>query len=137
MRVRGEIRFLEQMRIDPRDYVALPRIAALTVSLLAATFYFQVIAILAGFTASAALLNVSFDEQMQLMLQAISPLGVLLAGVKALAFGLTVGTIACFSGLFAGHTVNDITRAQVFAYMRSLTTVVAVDFVLALARFSS
>jgi phospholipid/cholesterol/gamma-HCH transport system permease protein len=137
MRVRGEIRYLEQMRIDPRDYVVLPRVAAMTVSLLAATFYFQVIAILAGFTASAALLNVSFDDQMQLMLQTISPLGVFLAGVKALVFGLIIGTVACFSGLFAGHTINDISRAQVSAYMRSLTAVVAVDFVLALARFSS
>jgi phospholipid/cholesterol/gamma-HCH transport system permease protein len=137
MRVRGEIRYLEQMRIDPRDYVVLPRLAAMTVSMLAATFYFQLLAILGGFTASALLLNVSFDEQMQSMLQAISPVGLLLANMKALIFGLIIGTAACFAGLFAGHTVNDISRAQVLAYMRSLTWVVAVDVVFALARFST
>ena len=136
MRVRGEMRFLEQMRIDPRDYLVLPRITALTVSLLAATFYFQVIAIVGGFGISALLLNVSFEEQFGLMLQSISPLVVILTGAKTLVFGLVTGTIACFAGLFAGHTVNDVPRSQITAYMRSLTWIVAVDFVFALATFS-
>ncbi len=53
------------MRIDPRDYLVLPRIAALTVSMLVATFFYQIISITGGFAVSALLLNVSFGEQMQ------------------------------------------------------------------------
>ena len=136
MQVRGEMRYLEQMRIDPRDYVVLPRLAALTASLLAATFYFQVIAIAGGFTASALLLNVSFDEQTRLMLEAISPLKVVIAGAKTLVFGLVIGTIGCFAGFFAGSTINDVPRAQITAFMRSLTAVVAIDFLVALATFA-
>ena len=136
MKVRGEMRYLEQMRIDPRDYVVLPRVAALTASLLAATFYFQVIAIVGGFTTSALLLNVSFEEQMRLMLEAISPLKVIISGAKTLIFGLVIGTVACFAGLYAGRTINDVPRAQITAYMRSLIWVVAIDFVFGLAMFS-
>jgi phospholipid/cholesterol/gamma-HCH transport system permease protein len=136
MKVRGEMRYLEQMRIDPRDYVVLPRIAALTASLLAATIYFQAIAIVGGFSACALLLPVSFTDQMGLMLEAISPLKVMLAGAKTLIFGLVVGTIACFAGLYAGHTINDVPRAQLSAYMRSLICVVSIDFTFALATFS-
>lgn len=135
MKVRGELRHLEQMRIDPRDYLALPRIAALTVSLLVATFYYQVIAVSGGFAASALVLNVSFVEQMQLMLEALSPLGIVLAGVKALIFGLVIGTIACFAGLHAGATVNDVPRAQIVGYMRSLTWLILIDVVFAIAAF--
>ncbi len=135
MKVRGELRHLEQMRIDPRDYLALPRIAALTVSLLVATFYYQVIAVAGGFAASALVLNVSFVEQMQLMLEALSPSGIVLAGVKALIFGLVIGTIACFAGLHAGATVNDVPRAQIVGYMRSLTWLVLIDVVFAIAAF--
>ena len=136
MKVRGEMRYLEQMRIDPRDYVVLPRIAALTASLLAATIYFQAIAIVGGFSACALLLPVSFTDQMSLMLEAISPLKVMLAGAKTLIFGLVVGTIACFAGLYAGRTINDVPRAQITAYMRSLIWVVSIDFTFALATFS-
>lgn len=135
MKVRGELRHLEQMRIDPRDYLALPRIAALTVSLLVATFYYQVISVAGGFAASALVLNVSFAEQMQLMLEALSPSGIVLSGVKALIFGLVIGTIACFAGLYAGATVNDVPRAQIVGYMRSLTWLILIDVVFAIAAF--
>lgn len=136
MKVRGELRFLEHMRIDPRDYLVLPRIAALTVSLLALTVYFQVIAVTGGFAASALLLNVSFEEQMGYMLEAITPFGVAMAGVKSLIFGLVIGTIASFSGLYAGNAMSDVRSAQVTAYMRSLIWLVALDFLFAVAAFA-
>lgn len=135
MKVRGELRHLEHMRIDPRDYLALPRIAALTVSVLVATFYYQIIAVTAGFAVSALLLNVSFNEQMQLMLAALSPTGILLAGAKALVFGLIIATIACFAGLYAGDNINDVPRAQIVAYMRSLVGLVVVDLLFAILTF--
>jgi len=135
MKVRGELRHLEQMRIDPRDYLALPRVAALTVSLLVATFFYQVVSVAGGFAASALLLNVSFAEQMQLMMGALSPAEIVLTGVKTLLFGLVIGTIACFAGLYAGETVNDVPRAQIEGFMRSLTWLVLIDVIFAIATF--
>lgn len=135
MRVRGEVRFLEHMRIDPLDYLVLPRVVALTVSLLALTFYYQVISVTGGFALSSLLLNVSFEEQMHLMLEAISPANVVLSGAKTLVFGLVIGTIACFAGLYAGDTINDVPRAQIEAYMRSLTWLVVLDLLFVLATF--
>jgi phospholipid/cholesterol/gamma-HCH transport system permease protein len=133
MKVRGELRHLEHMRIDPREYLALPRIAALTVSLLATTFYYQVISVVGGLAVSALLLNVSFVEQLQLLFEALSARGILFAGVKTIVFGLIIGTIACFAGLYAGNTVNDVPRAQIEAYMRSLIWLVAIDLLFAFA----
>jgi phospholipid/cholesterol/gamma-HCH transport system permease protein len=135
MKVRGELRHLEHMRIDPRDYLALPRIAALTVSLLVATFFYQIISVTGGFAVSALLLNVSFVEQMQLMMEALSPSGIVLAGIKTVIFGLVIGTIACFAGLYAGETVNDVPRAQIVGYMRSLVWLVLIDAAFAIATF--
>jgi phospholipid/cholesterol/gamma-HCH transport system permease protein len=127
MRVRGEVRFLEQMGIDPQVYLALPRIVALSVSLFAVTFFYQVIAVAGGFGASALLLNVSFADQVQQLLQAVSFTGILFAMIKAFVFGVVIGTIACFAGLYAGDTINDVPRAQIVAYMRSLMWLVAID----------
>jgi len=137
MKVRGELRALEQMRIDPRSYVALPRIVALTVSLLASTLYYQIIAVAGGFAVSALLLNVSFLDQVQLLLEAIRWSEMLLAGVKAAVFGLVIGTIACFAGLYAGTTIGEVPRAQIVAYMRCLTAVVAIDVVAVFATFGA
>jgi phospholipid/cholesterol/gamma-HCH transport system permease protein len=136
MKVRGELRHLEHMRIDPRDYLALPRIMALTASLLATTFYYQVISVIGGFAVAAVLLHVSFIEQVQLLLEALTARAVLLVGVKTIVFGFVIGTVACFSGLYAGNTVNDVPRAQIEAYMRSLTLLVLIDLLFALAAFS-
>jgi phospholipid/cholesterol/gamma-HCH transport system permease protein len=133
MKVRGEMRHLEHMRIDPRNYLALPRITAFTVSLLAATFFYQVVSVTGGFAVSTLLLNVSFREQMHLMLAAISPLAFVLTGAKTLVFGLIIGTIACFAGIYAGDTINDVPRAQILAYLRSLTWLVVVDLLFAIA----
>ncbi|MGH8703496.1 MAG: ABC transporter permease [Burkholderiales bacterium] len=135
MKVHGELRHLEQMRIDPRDYLALPRIVALTVSLLIATFFYQLISVSGGFAVSALLLNVSFVEQMQRMMEALSPLGIVLAGAKTVIFGLIIGTIACFAGLYAGETVNDVPRAQIVGYMRSLVSLLLIDVIFAIATF--
>jgi phospholipid/cholesterol/gamma-HCH transport system permease protein len=135
MKVRGELRALEQMRIDPRDYIALPRIVALTVSLLASMLYYQIIAVVGGFAVSALLLNVSFLEQMHLLLEAIRWSDMLASGVKAVVFGLVMGTIACFAGLYAGNSIGDVPRAQIMAYMRCLTWLVAIDVVFAFVTF--
>jgi phospholipid/cholesterol/gamma-HCH transport system permease protein len=135
MKVRGELRALEQMRIDPRDYLALPRIVALTVSLLASTLYYQIIAVVGGFAVCSLLLNVSFLEQMHLLLEAIRWSDMFLAGVKAVVFGLAMGTIACFAGLYAGRSIGDVPRAQILAYMRCLTWLVAIDVVFAFVSF--
>jgi len=137
MKVRGEMRHLEQMRIDPRDYVVLPRLYALAASLLAATLYCQIIAILGGLAASALLLQVSFAQQLQFLLEAISPLGVVIAAAKTIVFGLATGTIACFSGLYAGPAINDVLRAQTTAFLRALTTVIAVDMLFAIVLFAT
>jgi ABC-type transporter Mla maintaining outer membrane lipid asymmetry permease subunit MlaE len=88
-----------------------------------------------GFAVSALLLNVSFVEQMQLMMEALSPTGILLAGAKTVIFGLVLGTIACFAGLYAGATVNDVPRAQIVGYMRSLVSLVLIDVMFAIATF--
>lgn len=137
MKVRGEMRHMEHMRIDPRDYLVLPRIVAFTVSLFAATFYYQIVSVTGGFAVSTLLLHVSFLEEMQLMLEALSPGAFLLAGVKTTVFGLLIGTIACFAGIYSGNTINDVPRAQIVAYMRSLTWLVVVDLLFALATFGA
>jgi phospholipid/cholesterol/gamma-HCH transport system permease protein len=135
MKVRGELRALEQMRIDPRDYIALPRIVALTVSLVASTLYYQIISVVGGFAVCSLLLNVSFLEQMHLLLESIRWSDMLLSGVKAVLFGLVIGTIACFAGLYAGRSIGDVPRAQIVAYMRCLTWLVAIDVVFAFVSF--
>jgi ABC-type transporter Mla maintaining outer membrane lipid asymmetry permease subunit MlaE len=71
------------------------------------------------------------------MLGAISVTTFVLAGVKTTVFGLVIGTIACFAGIYAGDTINDVPRAQIVAYLRSLTWLVVIDLLFALATFGS
>jgi phospholipid/cholesterol/gamma-HCH transport system permease protein len=135
LQVRGEVRSLERMRIDVVDYLVVPRIAALTVSLLAATLYYEVIAIAGGFGAAALFLQVSYEEQTRLLLEALSAGALVLTAAKTGIFGLLIGTVACYAGLNAGATVEEVPLAQVNAYMRALSYVIVIDVLFALPTF--
>jgi len=135
LQVRGEVRSLERMRIEVVDYLVVPRIAALTVSLTAATLYYEVIAIAGGFGAAALFLQVSYEEQTRLLLEALSAGALVLTAVKTVIFGLAIGTVACYAGLNAGTTVEQVPLAQVRAFMRALTCVVLIDLLFALPAF--
>ena len=135
LKVRGELRSLERMRIDVVDYLVVPRIAGLTVSLLAATLYYEVIAIAGGFGAAAVFLQVSYEEQTRLLLEALSAGALVLTAAKTVVFGLLIGTVACHAGLDAGATVEEVPLAQVKAYMCALTYVILTDVLFALPTF--
>jgi phospholipid/cholesterol/gamma-HCH transport system permease protein len=53
MKIRGEIDHLRFMGIAPGDYLMVPRIAGITLSVVAVTFYFQMTAIVMGYAFAA------------------------------------------------------------------------------------
>src|SRR4051794_36378790 len=72
MRARGETEHLERMRIPPLDYLVVPRIAALTLSLVVLTVYFQTIAVAGGLAASSLYQSLPFGLQLARFLELTS-----------------------------------------------------------------
>jgi len=58
MQCNGEVDALRNLRIDVYDYLVVPRVAAVTLATVGCCFYFQLVAVVGGFTVSSLMLDV-------------------------------------------------------------------------------
>ncbi|MFI4981587.1 MAG: ABC transporter permease [Nevskiales bacterium] len=133
MKTHHELDHLRQMGISEQDYLIVPRIAGVTLSVMALTFYFQIIALLGGMGASALYQQSSFIELLSDFLGVVRPLDLVGTVVKSFLFGLTIAAVACYHGLAVGKTITEVPQAAIKAVMRSLLAVFAIDAMFAYA----
>ncbi len=134
MQVSGEIYSLEQMAIDPLDYLVVPRILGVSISVVALTAYFQIVAVVGGLAVSSMFMNVAFFDQIDRFLELVNP-WLLLGGVmKSLVFGFVIATIACYHGISAGTSASVVPQAAIKAVIRAMLAVFTLDILFAVLR---
>jgi len=135
MTVRGEIDALRSMGISPNDYLMVPRVAAVTVSVMVVTFYFQVIAVMAGVTFNAVAHGVPFWDTVRALLDQMSQYEILVSMIKGMVFGFMISVTSCYFGFNAQRSVTAVPRAATSAVVRNLLGVFVVDGVITYAAF--
>lgn len=134
MKVSGEISSLEQMAISPLDYLVVPRILGVSISVVALTAYFQIVAVLGGLAVSAMFQNVAFLDQVHRFTALVNPWLLLGSVVKSLLFGLVIATIACYHGITVGASLSVVPQAAIKAVIRAMLAVFTLDILFALLR---
>lgn len=127
MKVHGELDSLRRMGIDPLDYLIVPRIAGITLSVMAVTFYFQMTAIIAGVGFTALLRDIPFLDTLGNVVSLLTVREAFASLLKTLVFGLVISTTSCFSGLSAPRSTTAIPQAATAAVMRNLLAVFVLD----------
>ncbi|HSD96309.1 MAG TPA: ABC transporter permease, partial [Sulfuricaulis sp.] len=135
MKIRGEIDHLRFMGISPGDYLVVPRIAGITLSVVAVTFYFQMTAIVMGYAFAAVMGFMPFIKSLSGVITTLSLAEVLVSLLKAFVFGLVISITSCYYGLRASGTVTAIPRAATGAVMRNLLTIFLLDGIISYAFF--
>lgn len=134
MKIEGEITSLERMGVSPLDFLVVPRIIGVAISVVALTAYFQIVAVVGGLAVSAMFQNVFFLDQIHRFAELVNP-WLLIGGIlKSLAFGLAISTIACFHGISAGTTSSVVPQAAIKAVIRALLAVFLLDILFAALR---
>lgn len=105
--VMGEVRALESMGIDPKQYLVLPRFVGSLVSVFALLVVFDFVAIMAGF-AAARFNGLPGPRYFQIVLESMTNRDVWLTVFKALAFGAIVGIIPTYFGLAVRRASTEI-----------------------------
>ncbi|MDH5512419.1 MAG: ABC transporter permease [Gammaproteobacteria bacterium] len=123
MKIRGEINHLRFMGISPGDYLVVPRIAGITLSIIAVTFYFQMTAIVIGYAFAGVMGFMPFMKSLSGVIATLSLTEVLVSFFKALVFGLVISITSSYYGLRATGTVTAIPRAATRAVMRNMLVV--------------
>jgi phospholipid/cholesterol/gamma-HCH transport system permease protein len=130
--ISGEIASLRRMRIDPYDYLVVPRVLGMAVSNAALTLYVQLIAVGGGMLLSSIIINVPFDEMLTNFFLLASPLDLVYSLIKSLLFGAAIAVVACWHGLHpGGHSINAVPRAAIKAVTEGLLLVMLLNVVFA------
>lgn len=131
MKTRGEMASLMRMGISPDDYLLVPRVAGVTLAVLALTIYFQVVAIGGGLAVSAMFQNVSYMEQVGRFLQTVKLSEFAVVAFKGTLFGLAISTISCYNGMQAQPSVTEVPKVAIKAVLQSLLFVFTLDALIA------
>jgi phospholipid/cholesterol/gamma-HCH transport system permease protein len=130
--ISGEIASLRRMRIDPRDYLVVPRVIGIALSNAALTLYVQLIAVGGGMVLSSLIINIPLDEMLSNFFLLASPLDLVYSLVKSLLFGAAIAVVACYHGLNPGGTsINAVPRAAIRAVTEALLMVMMLNVIFA------
>src|SRR5687767_1782271 len=130
--ISGEVASLRRMRIDPHDYLVVPRVVGMAVSNAALTLYVQLIAVGGGMVLSALLINVPLAEMLNYFFVLASPLDLVYSLLKSLLFGAAIAVIACYHGLHPGsRSINAVPQAAIRAVTEALLAVMLLNVIFA------
>ena len=135
MQINGEIKHLRNMAISPISYLIVPRVIAMTLSSIALTFYFQIVAIGTGCAVITLRLDIPLNTEIISILEAISFTEIVASFLKSMVFGLLVSIISCYHGLRVKIAVTEIPQAVSHAVIRSLLIVFVADGVITMLAF--
>jgi phospholipid/cholesterol/gamma-HCH transport system permease protein len=129
MRGRGELDRLRMMGIDPLHYLVVPTVAAVTVSSIVVTFYFQILAVGGGILISALLMDVTLNELAEHFFALAGLSDILYTLIKSAGFGIGIGLVLCAQGL--GGSSASVAQIISRSVMQSIFAVLLFNAVFA------
>ncbi|MFC1497063.1 MlaE family ABC transporter permease [Verrucomicrobiota bacterium] len=129
MRVRGEINVLDAQGIEPMQYLVMPRVLGMAVSVFCLTIIFIALALGTGFVFGFFLKVTTSDPGLFFnnVMSAISPKDIANVFAKTIIPGLTTGAISCISGLSVRGAVTEVPVAVTRSVVASIVTVLVLS----------
>jgi phospholipid/cholesterol/gamma-HCH transport system permease protein len=135
MSIRGELDSLRRLGIPPLDYLVVPRVAGITVAIMAVTIYFQFIAVIAGFAFTSLVYQSPFLTPLANVVSILSLYEVSVSLFKGLVFGMVISGISCLFGIRVARSITAVPRAATSAVMRNLMAIFFLDGLISYVAF--
>ena len=135
MRIHGEIQSISFMGIPHNNYLLVPRIFGVSLSVAALNIYFQVIAITGGLFVSSIFQHISFLEHINKFLDVISLFDFLLSVIKGLLYGVVISASACYHGMNVSNSITEVPKATTRAVTHGILAIFLLDAVFAYINF--
>jgi phospholipid/cholesterol/gamma-HCH transport system permease protein len=126
-----EIDALQVVGIPVADYILLPAILALIITMPFLYLYGCLVGMVGGFAVSIAMLNITGPGYLNQTLGAVPIEQFAFGFVKSIAFAILIGVTSCRIGLKAGRSAADVGVAATRAVVTGIVGVIAVDAVFA------
>jgi phospholipid/cholesterol/gamma-HCH transport system permease protein len=132
MKIGGELDYLASLGIPAENYLIMPRILGVGSAVLMLTVYFEIAAVLGGFTVASLGWRVPWEQYAQGVFSVLTISELAASLLKSALFGLCIAAICCRQGLNVGRSVTQIPQAATRAVMQSLFVLFVIDGIVAL-----
>jgi phospholipid/cholesterol/gamma-HCH transport system permease protein len=133
MRVTEQIDALRTLATHPVDYLVVPRLLALHVTLPLLTAESIAVGIGAGYLVGVHLLGIDSTYSWTNMLRYTNDSDVIVGLIKSFVFGGIIAMIGCYKGLYCGEGAEGVGRATTEAVVFSSITILITNFFLTLS----
>ena len=124
MKVTQEVDALTTMGISPLQFLVLPRVLALTITMPLLCLYANIMGILGGAFVGVFMLNLSFRIYMRETIHALSMTNLALGLIKATVYGVLIAIAGCLRGFQCGSSSSAVGDAATRAVVSSIVLVV-------------
>lgn len=130
MKVTEQVDALRLLGIEPVGYLAFPRWLAGMVSTVVLTLLAMAVTLSCAILMAISKFNFGFDEYLNVLRVFVGPRDLLLAVVKALAYGSVTPLIACTYGFRCTGGAQGVGNATTQAVVSATIAVIILDFLL-------
>jgi phospholipid/cholesterol/gamma-HCH transport system permease protein len=131
MRGNEELDALAVAGIPVTEYIVLPSVLALAITMPLLYLYGCLVGMLGGYVVAIAMLNVTTLGYFGQTLSAVPFDQFVFGFVKSVAFAVMIGLTSCRIGLMAGRSASDVGTAATRAVVVGIVGVIAMDAVFA------
>jgi phospholipid/cholesterol/gamma-HCH transport system permease protein len=132
MQANEEIDALKTFGFPPLEFLVLPRVLALLVSMPLLCAFADALGILGGFIIGAGLFDISAALYLSQSLEMLSLADFLVGIFKSLVFAVLIGLIGCHYGLISGRNAQAVGQAATGAVVSILVALVVSDALITL-----
>jgi len=127
MQVSEEVDALRTMGLDPMEVLAIPRIAALVISLPLLTFFADLMGLLGGGLMCVLLVDITFSQYVGLLNNAVSATHFWVGMVKAPVFAILIALVGCFEGLRVTGSAESVGKMTTRSVVEGIFLVIIFD----------
>ena len=133
MRVTEQIDALDAMAVDPMNYLVKPRLIAATIVTPALTAVYDFVGILGSWYVGIFILGMNRPAFTVRMREWIDWDDIWTGLVKAVVFGMIIGTVACYKGFYTKGGAVGVGRATTSAVVVSSVAILISNYFIAWA----
>lgn len=132
MQANEEIDALKTFGFPPLEFLILPRLLALLLSMPILTVFADALGVFGGFVIGAGLFDISASQYLNQSLEMLTLTDFLIGLFKSLVFAVLIGLIGCYYGLSCGRNAQAVGQATTNAVVSIIVALVISDAVITL-----
>jgi phospholipid/cholesterol/gamma-HCH transport system permease protein len=132
MKLTEEIDAMRAMGFSIWDFLIIPRVLALVISLPLLVFFSDVVSVFGGMIIASGKLGISFEEFILRIQETVEIRHVIIGLVKAPIFGAIIAIVGCFRGFQISSSTESVGKYTTISVVNAIFWVIAMDAVISI-----